>query len=157
MKFGVIILAAGASRRMGTPKQLLRLGKQTLLNRQIDLAASLRPAVVVVVLGAGAETISGVVDRGDVHWRINSRWEEGMGGSVAVGVKGVLDLVPDVEACLLMLVDQPLISRTHLQNLIRQLQHSDDHLGSVSAYADTVGVPALFRVSLFFRIGFSEW
>ena len=78
LPIGIILLAAGASRRMGTPKQLLKIGEVTLIERAIDLTQSLKNQHTVVVLGANAAVIQQSIKTNDsLNHIINENWQKG--------------------------------------------------------------------------------
>jgi len=140
-----IILAAGASKRMGYPKQLLDFQGKTFLQHAIDTvhAASFTP--IIVVLGAFYETIfptlSTYKDR--IHILHNPKWETGMGGSLQIGASFLLQNYPDSKGILCVLCDQPLIDSSHLRKLFTDWY---DQKGLIIAtqYSGTKGVPVVF-------------
>lgn len=142
---GVIILAAGGSRRLGTPKQLLQDGSgETLIVRAVQtaLAAACRP--IVVVLGASADVVGVALDGLPVTVAVNPDWESGMAGSLQTG----LDALGEVDAALVMLCDQPGITPA-LLNSLADTYKTTGHALIACDYGGTVGVPALFDRSLF--------
>ena len=144
---GAIILAAGASTRLGEPKQLLPFEGSTLLRRACDAALASRCEPVVVVLGANAARIAQEIESLPVLVAHNERWSEGMGLSVRVGVEHLEAQLQVLEAAVLLPCDQPHLSWEILNGLI------DAHATSgkpivVSGYEDTWGVPMLFARSL---------
>ena len=138
-----MILAAGGSARLGSPKQLLEYGGRTLLRRATEtvLAIHCRPAVVV--LGAGADRLRAELTGLDVRTAYNPDWARGLGGSVRLGMTALADDA-EIEAVLLTLCDQPLIEPATLGRLLHAWR--DNHPPSIvaAAYHDTVGVPAVF-------------
>ena len=144
---GAIILAAGGSSRMGRAKQLLRLGRRSLLRRSVDsaLEAGYRP--VVVVLGAEAARARSQVDDLPVTVAVNERWHQGMAASIRIGVEALSEAGPRAEAVLMLVCDQPHLSA---EQLLRLRDAFDGREGRCVAceYAGTVGVPALFPVAL---------
>ncbi|MCB0548881.1 MAG: nucleotidyltransferase family protein [Phaeodactylibacter sp.] len=152
-KTGLVLLAAGASTRMGRPKQLLRHQGESLLLRalRIALEASFRP--VAVVLGARAEELeaelAGTEESASALIVHNSAWASGMGSSVATGLEALLLREPALEAACFILVDQPHLTSAHLLELHRQLERAPEKLGAASAYEPALGVPAIFRKGLF--------
>src|SRR5215475_8193274 len=94
---GAVVLAAGSSRRMGTPKQLLRLGTKTLLDRVLETVRSSGVSEIVLMLGAAADDIKRSVAISDVTVVINPDYEQGMGTSLR---KGVAALSPSIGAAL---------------------------------------------------------
>jgi molybdenum cofactor cytidylyltransferase len=138
-RIGAVILAAGASRRLGEPKQLVKVGAENLLERSVRVAHEAGCSPLVVVLGASAESIEAACELKDVDVLINDSWSEGMGASVRVGVGALRD----VDGCLLMTCDMPAVTAAHL----RMLSVSGNATGS--AYAGRRGVPAYFPASSF--------
>ncbi len=143
---GVIVLAAGASRRLGRPKQALPYGDSTLLGHVVRqaLAAGLGP--VLVVVGAHAEE----AQRGlppEAHIVPNPGWEEGMASSLRVGLQALADGWPEAGAALVLACDQPAVSAALLRRMA-SLWRADGAPVVACAYGDTVGVPALFAREL---------
>lgn len=145
-KVGVAILAAGASRRLGEPKQLLRLSGKSLLRRAAENALAANAECVVAVLGAFAEKIKPELDGLAVRIVENRDWQEGIASSIRAAI-GALQ-AERVDAALLMLCDQPFISRAFLQKLIAAWRTSKVPIVA-SGYSDAVGAPALFDSALF--------
>lgn len=145
---GIILLAAGASRRMGQPKQLLAFQGETLIQRicRIALSTSCRP--LVVVLGANATLIKGKLDTTGLEVVQNAAWQEGMGSSVKVGITKLLEVAPGTKAVIFLLVDQPLVHADLLQQLIHAYEKTDRPI-IASAYNQTLGVPVLFDQAFF--------
>lgn len=145
---GVIVLAAGASTRMGTPKQLLLYQGRSLLRHTVEIAISSSCQPIIVVLGAQIERISPQLDALPVQVVENPIWSTGMGSSIQVGMEAILKINPDLEAVIILLCDQPLIS---LQLIIRLIASYRKTAKTIVAceYDMTVGVPALFSYALF--------
>jgi CTP:molybdopterin cytidylyltransferase MocA len=135
-----VILAAGASTRLGEPKQLAMLGGETLLERAVRVAREAGCRPVVVVLGAEAERIRAACALGDAVVAINQRWSEGMATSIRCGLAA---LSSDAGGALLMTCDQPAVTAVHLRALMAT--------GEVTAskYAGRRGVPAYFPAAWF--------
>jgi len=144
-----IVLAAGASRRLGQPKQLLMHGPETLLARVIRLANEAGAAPVLTVLGAHSQIV-----RASVVWNhaiavINGHWEQGIATSIHAGL-GALDAVaPNAKAALILSCDQPRLTAVHLRALIESFAAQAEPSIVASAYAGTLGVPAVFPRSVF--------
>lgn len=147
-EIGVIILAAGASTRLGTPKQLLPYRGQSLLRHttEVAIASGCRP--IVVVLGSQVERLKAEVVQLPVHVVENKHWAVGMSSSIQTGLKVLQSIQPSVKAVVTLLCDQPFVSALLVQRLIQVHQHTGK-LIVASEYADTVGVPALFSHLLF--------
>jgi molybdenum cofactor cytidylyltransferase len=139
MRVGAVILAAGASKRLAKPKQLLKLDSETLLERAVRVAHAAGCSPVVVVLGAFAEIIKARCELDDAVVVVNEDWAEGMGSSMRTGVGVVLDL----DACVLMTCDMPAVTAGHLRALMSS--------GEVTAsfYSGRKGVPAYFPAKTF--------
>jgi CTP:molybdopterin cytidylyltransferase MocA len=125
MRTTIVILAAGFSRRFGSPKQLFLYEGETLLARAVRVARAACDDVVVVTRAefvvAGARVV------------INKNAEEGIASSIRLGVQACEDAV------LLMLCDQPHVTTSHLRAMI----DADAPLVA-TGYAGVAGVPALF-------------
>lgn len=115
-----LLLAAGAGRRMGGPKALLRLDGSTLLERGVAVLAAAGCEPVVVVLGAAADDVRALVDADVVVAR---DWPEGVGASLRAGLAALESRV--CAACVVTLVDQPLISVDAVRRLLDVTGHSD--------------------------------
>lgn len=140
-----VVLAAGASRRLGRPKQLERREDRTLLRRAAELALAAGCDPVVVVLGYAAERLAEELAGLPVRTVAAPDWAEGMAASLRAGLAA---LPGDVPAALLMVCDQPAVTAAHLQRLLGA--HRGSHLpAAASAYAGVLGVPAVVGRSLF--------
>lgn len=139
MRTAAVVLAAGASTRFGSPKQLARLGGETLLERAVRVAREAGCSPVVVVLGASAAQIRAECLLGDAHVVVNDDWATGMGGSIACGVRAL----DDVDGCVVMTCDMPAVTSAHLRLLMVSGEVA------ASAYAGRRGVPAHFPASRF--------
>lgn len=144
----LLLLAAGASTRMEQPKQLLPWGHQTLIEHQVKNLLATKYELSVV-LGAYSEKIIGSIDMLPLTIFINENWAKGMSRSIAFGVEKVLEKDPGIEAILISLVDQPLITTAYFNKMLWQFQkgksqvlvsHSDKHWS---------GTPVLFDRTYF--------
>ena len=145
---GAVILAAGSSSRLGTPKQLLLYGGQTLLRRAANaaLGAGCRP--VIVVTGAHFEQSRGELRGLCVREVFNARWDTGMASSVRAGLEAVIEAAPETAAVVLMLCDQPYVTSDVLASLVAAHLATGSHVVA-SEYGGSFGAPALFVKSLF--------
>jgi molybdenum cofactor cytidylyltransferase len=152
MKIGAIILSAGASTRMGEPKQLLKIGNETLVRRAINTVRQALPsdAPSVLVLGANASLIAAEIQDLTIESVINLEWQSGMASSIRSGLNHLLQQSPDLQAVIIILIDQPLLKIELLNELISQFQNSPHQpLIVASEYNQTLGVPALFSQAVF--------
>lgn len=99
-----LVLAAGGSRRLGTPKQLLPYGSQTLLGHVLGVARQCRFDQLLCVVGGGAEEVLARVDFDGVQVVENREFGDGCSSSIAAAL-GAVD--PRSEVLVLMLGDQP--------------------------------------------------
>lgn len=140
---GLVLLAAGASSRLGEPKQELLFQGKTLLEgaTAAALASVCRP--IVVVLGANAGKISFQAEAGAVVTVHNSEWEEGMASSIRCGLTKLVSVSPEVSGCVFLVCDQPYVDATLLNNLIQTKNDSGKGIVA-SSYKETIGTPVLF-------------
>lgn len=141
----VVLLAAGASRRFGSPKQLAHVDGQTLLRRTACTALASRPAGCVVVLGARAERLRRELTGLDVRVVVNFRWREGLSRSLAAGVAA---LPPDARAVLVLLADQAAISPAELELLCAHWRRAPRRIVAARA-AGRLGPPAILPRAVF--------
>lgn len=158
-KIEVIVLAAGASVRMGHQKLLKKLGGQTIIRRAVRTALAGQIGPVRVVVGCDAARISEELADLPVSLTENSRWREGQGTSVACGVNALADC----EAVILMAADQPFLRPEHLRRLKevyeeeflaaeerrRRGEPREDCPPMVSSVKGLRGNPVLFPASYF--------
>lgn len=147
---GLLILAAGASSRMGETKQLLSWEDTTLLGNAIQTAKACGTNSVTVVLGANAAIIQKQLVQSSIQIVENTEWQTGLGSSIACGTKFILQSKPDTEAILVMLADQPLIDTAYLNIMLAAYSNNDKAVAT--AYKHKAGVPALFPKSYFRKL-----
>jgi molybdenum cofactor cytidylyltransferase len=111
---GAVVLAAGESRRMGEPKQLLPVGGQPMVRQVTEAVCAVGVAQVVVVIGAHAEAVGQAVAGLPVEMVLNDRWPEGMTASLHAGLRA---LRPEIRAALVVLADQPGLTAELIQAL----------------------------------------
>lgn len=138
-----LILAAGASRRMGKIKALLPWGQTTILRHLLEEVKASGSDQILLVTGANREEILGEVDGFVLETHHNPDWESGMGSSLSSGVAEAVNRFPDAGALLVILVDQPLVSRAYLRQILRESRDFPTHI-IASDYGGFAGVPALF-------------
>jgi len=140
---GAVILAAGPSTRMGRPKQLLQFGGQTMLRRAASVALESGCRPVVVVTGANATPSREALRGLDVREAENQQWESGISSSVRVGIEAVVTASPRTAAVVLMLCDQPFVTREIIAQLVAAYRETGRSIVA-SRYGRSYGVPALF-------------
>ena len=139
-----IVLAAGASRRLGQPKQLLTLDGETLLARSLRLANEAGAAPVLVVLGANSELIGSAIPVGSATLVMNENWQQGIASSIHAGLKALDPAASDVRGVLILACDQPRLSAEHLCELIQSFAGQCETSIVASTYAGVHGIPAVF-------------
>jgi len=143
-----VVLAAGMSRRMGTPKQLLRVGDKTLLEHALANVRASEVSEVVLVLGGEAESVRQQVGTRGVKLVVNPHYEQGMGTSLSKG----LSLVGDsCHGALIVLADQPLIRPTTLNRLIEFHSQTGAQI-TIPLYRGFRGNPVLLDRSVFSEV-----
>jgi molybdenum cofactor cytidylyltransferase len=144
-----IILAAGASTRMGQPKQLLPVSGRPMVRRVTEAVCAAGLQQVIVVLGARADAVAGALQGLPVKMITNPAWQGGLSTSIRAGLGA---LHPEIDAALLVLADQPQLGPELLRALV-------DHYRATGArivapyYEGQRGNPVLFDRALFAELG----
>jgi molybdenum cofactor cytidylyltransferase len=149
MPVAAIVLAAGASRRLGQPKQLLMLGGETMIKRAIRLANECEATPVIAVLGAHHELIRESVPMNNSTPVINSAWEQGISTSIHAGLAALEDSAPESSGALILGCDQPRLTAGHLRTLLEVFGAQAAPAIVASAYAGVLGIPAVFPRAVF--------
>jgi molybdenum cofactor cytidylyltransferase len=140
----IVILAAGASKRMGTPKQLLKWGEESLLGHSISKALKVEASEVIVVLGANYKSIEKEIKQFPLTILKNENWGEGLGKSIACATKYILELKPKISGLLIVLADQPFIDTDFLNNIIQKFSQNQNQIIATAYENGKNGVPVLF-------------
>lgn len=143
----VIILAAGSSSRLGHSKQKVSLNGISLLEKTTRCALESEAAHVLVVLGAQAREHQSLISNLPVEIVVNHQWEKGMGNSLKVGLNHLIETHPEYDGALILVCDQPFLTTAHLNRMMNEFRLHQPEI--VASEYQTVGVPALFRNSLF--------
>lgn len=144
---GSILLAAGESKRMGTPKQLLSYKGRSLIRHAVEEAVTSNCHPVIVVLGANNGRISSELVNLPVYIAFNSQWQQGMSSSIVIGIKAMMEISHNFEALIIALADRPLVTSKVYARLAERYEQY--HLLAVASnYDNTIGVPALFARAL---------
>ncbi|SMP26401.1 nucleotidyltransferase family protein [Flavobacterium hercynium] len=145
---GIVILAAGSSSRLGSPKQILPYKNTTLLQNTIREAILVSNVQVLVVTGANREIVQNEITQTTVKSSSNPDWESGMASSIVHGLKEMLLVFPETDACIFAVCDQPYVTSTIFSQLIKTYQKNTKGI-IASSYADTLGTPVLFQKKYF--------
>ena len=139
-----IVLAAGESTRMGSPKLLLPIEGKSLLQHVIDNALQSKVSEVIVVLGADATKLRREIKQSQVQIIENTSFKEGLSSSLKVGLQAIS---PQAQAVLILLADQPLVSHAVIDALIDKYEESGSIIVA-PVYNGKRGNPVLFDSSL---------
>ena len=147
-KIGALIFAAGESSRLGQPKQLIQFRGKSLVRRMVDAAKKARCSPTVAVIGSDREEVGRELKAEGAIIVENQNWRLGIGTSIRVGMRRLIDKAPTLEAVVLLVCDQPFVDARAIARLIR-LREKTKRAIVASRYANTLGVPALFDRSCF--------
>lgn len=147
-----LILAAGQSKRFGSPKQLLKWKDSNLLEHAIQSVCESKVSKTFLVLGANYAQILKEVKTNHVEIVRNETWEKGLGNSIAFGVNHILKSNANIDGILLMLADQPLIDSEYLDSLINKFESDEEQIIASSYKNGKKGVPALFDKCYFKKL-----
>lgn len=140
-----IVLAAGASTRFGSAKQLVRVAGRPLLHTTVSRAVEVTGSATFVVLGARATELAPLLSHTPASILINRHWREGIGSSIRCGVSR---LPAACNAVMLVLADQAAVTAEDLQRLAAAWRRQPEYV-IAALYAGGMGVPAIFPRSLF--------
>ena len=140
MNLQVLVLAAGASTRLGQPKQLARIGGRPALHGVVASAVALAGHAVTVVIGAHAGEITRLLAHSPASVVVNRQWQEGLASSIRCGLAA---LPPACEAVLILLGDQVAVTADDLKRLASAWNEQDNMIAAAT-YDQHVGVPAIF-------------
>ncbi len=146
-RIGIVILAAGGSRRMGQPKQLLPFRERTLLRHAVESAVASMCRPILVVTGAHAELVSLELQSLPVLIAYNSEWASGIGSSLRLAIQ-TLGAIDAIDGVVVALSDQPLVTADAVNRIVEAHYQTGKDIVA-SEYADTHGVP-LFIGKRFF-------
>lgn len=144
-----VILAAGASKRMGEPKQLLKWGNSTLLEHAIHTVLKFNSQEVIVVLGADFEVVKNKISDYPITVLNNTSWEMGLGKSIAFALEYIRKSKPQVDSVLITLADQPLIDTDFLNRLFDKFNRNNNSIVATSYKNGKYGVPVIFNKNYF--------
>ncbi|MFC2049950.1 molybdenum cofactor cytidylyltransferase [Chloroflexota bacterium] len=137
-----ILLAAGQSKRMGEPKQLMPFGQSTIVGQAVDNLLGSAVVEVIVVVGYKAEDVIKAIAAKPIRMVINPDYEQGMSTSIIAG----LNLVHGgVQGVMLALGDQPLVDSETINILIEEFCNHDKGI-AVPTYQGRRGHPIIFAI-----------
>jgi molybdenum cofactor cytidylyltransferase len=137
-----ILLAAGESKRMGKPKQLMPFGQSTLLEQAIDNLMNSAVDEIIVVLGYKAEEMIKTIAAKPVKIVVNPNYRQGMSTSIIAG----LSLVDSqAQTVMLALGDQPSVDSQTINRLIEEFYRHDKGI-AIPTYRGMRGHPIIFAI-----------
>jgi molybdenum cofactor cytidylyltransferase len=148
MRVAAVVLAAGGSTRFGRSKQFALFQGETFIRRIVAAAIEAGCTPVVAVAGEDSTQVTLELTGLMVSIVMNPDWQSGLGSSIVVGIRHAMNLAPDLGAVILLTCDQPFVNVAVLTQLI-QLRLTSGKPVVASAYAETIGIPALFDRSCF--------
>lgn len=134
---------------MGSPKQLLKWGEDTLLEHAIKTCKTTLAKDVFVVLGANCKTIASEIKDESVTVITNTSWELGLGKSIACVAEYVLNSKENIDGLLIVLADQPLVTSAFINRMIETSYVNLNGIIATEYNAHKKGVPALFHKRYF--------
>ncbi len=142
----VAVLAAGASRRLGRPKQLVEVAGEPVVRRQCRTAIAAAIGPVAVVLGCHRERIEPVISDLPVEILMNNDWAEGMASSVRTATR--FAQARKATAILLLHADQYAVTHTDLERL-RDAWRASPRCACLARDGHHLGPPAILPAALF--------
>ena len=115
-----ILLAAGGSRRLGQPKQLILFKNELLINYILKQIRDGGIKDIKVVLGSHFKEIKSQIIFDDVTVLENQKWEEGMSSSIKCGL---MDVSLETRAVMFFIVDQPFIHSTLIKDMVEKYRN----------------------------------
>ena len=140
-----IVLAAGASTRFGSAKQLVRVAGRPLLHTTVSRAVEVAGSAVFVILGSRAAELAPLLTHSPASVIINREWSEGIASSIRAGVAR---LPAACSGVMLVLADQAAVTAEDLRRLLGTWRRQPDYVAA-ALYAGGMGVPAIFPRSRF--------
>jgi len=136
----VLVLAAGASTRLGQPKQLVQIGGRPALHIALSNAVAVAGNAITVVVGSNARELTYLLSHSPASSIVNRQWEEGIASSLRCG----LSVVPaSADAVMIVLGDQVCVTSDDLKRLLAAWQKQENDIAAAT-YDRHVGVPAIF-------------
>ena len=143
----VAILAAGASRRLGQPKQLVRIDGQPMLRRQCSVAIEAHVGSIAVILGCEAQKCAAAIEGLPVSIRINESWREGLAASLREATRAAME--EHAAGLLLFHCDQYRVGPVDLRQLQKSWVDGGRQQACRAVHASYVGPPVIFPAACF--------
>ena len=143
-----MVLAAGSSSRLGSPKQLLIYKGKSLLKNTVDEALKSGIKPIIIVLGASNNLVEKDLEGLEVIVVKNESWQEGIASSIKLGLAEVQKKEANVDGIIFMVCDQPYVNNLLLNSLLKKQLEAGKPIVA-SKYGDNLGTPALFHKYFF--------
>jgi molybdenum cofactor cytidylyltransferase len=140
-----ILLAAGESRRLGVPKQLLKFNNELLINHILRQIKNGGLSSIKVVLGSRFEDISKKICFDDIEIFLNNNWKEGISSSIKCGLSNINLETP---AVMFFIVDQPYLDSKLIEKVVEKFSISSEMI-IATRVAGHISHPVLFRREIF--------
>lgn len=147
----VLVLAGGKSTRMKTPKQLVKIGTNFLLETVLNKAKTINRSHVYCVLGANATLIQNEISCANIHFIYNENYKNGLSASIVSGINYINLKREKYSGILILLGDQPAIEKDYLFHLIEEFSKDSSKI-ITSNYKNKAGVPAIFPKNYFSKL-----
>ena len=148
MKLAILVIAAGASRRLGQPKQLLQHHNTSLLNHTLQECVASGIGAVHLVLGANIDQIKRQVNL-NIPIHFNENWANGIGESIAFGVRKIME--NNYNGIIIAVGDQPYFNRNILTAIMAKQRETKRQI-IISKYDIGAGTPCFFDKKLFVEL-----
>lgn len=143
----IVVLAAGGSRRFGSPKQLALFAGKPLLEHSLDACRSIAGCQTCVVLGAAVKAVAAGINLDGVEVILNKQWREGMASSIRLAVN---TLAGQCDALLFVAGDQVRVGESQLGLLLDTWRQQPGRLIAAEfGGKEDIGIPAIFPQAFF--------
>ena len=149
MNIGVVILAAGESKRMGAPKQILPIFGVPMLKYLIDEVIDTEAHPITVVLGANKSKIVPLLENIPIGIIDNKEWAKGIGTSIKMGLVGSYLITKGFDGLIFMTSDMPYVTSELITQLIEAARNYPEKSIICSEYDGVKGVPVLLKKERF--------
>lgn len=147
-RIGVVVLAAGLSRRYGAQNKLLRMvDGESMVRRVISLFDRLGFGTLLAVVGHDADLVEGELAGLQVATVFNPLFNDGMGGSVAVGIKAISNY--DVDGALICVADLPGLNAACVRSVCEAFRAAGSQRVAIPCFAGERGHPVCIPKRLF--------
>ena len=142
-----LLLAAGESRRLKTPKQLLKISNQYLINHMLKIIKGGGLEDIFVVLGANYKMISPLIQNQDVKILHNRKWHDGLNTSI---IKGITEIarMSIYDAAVIFVVDQPFLDSESIKMITTAFRTHNPDIAAFRLNGEQIN-PVLFSRETF--------